>query len=90
VCFPAAQCGQGPRSWRLSVMSVHLSVLKGSLPVDRLEQRLLSDGWQRSMWSCSAASARARYSALILWPGTGEVGTTHGKESGNAEITIVI
>jgi hypothetical protein len=26
----------------------------------------------------------------ILWPGTGEVGTTLGKESGNAEITIVI
>jgi hypothetical protein len=26
----------------------------------------------------------------ILWPGTGEVGTTHGKESGNAEITTVI
>jgi hypothetical protein len=25
-----------------------------------------------------------------LWPGTGEVGTTLGKESGNAEITIVI
>jgi hypothetical protein len=27
---------------------------------------------------------------VTLWPGTGEVGTTHGKESGNAEITIVI
>jgi hypothetical protein len=25
-----------------------------------------------------------------LWPGTGEVGMTHGKESGDAEITIVI
>ena len=65
VCLPAAQCGHGPRSWRLSVMSVHVSVLKGILPVDRLEQRLLSDGWQRSMWSCSAASARARCSALM-------------------------
>ena len=29
--------------------------------------------------------------ALVsVWPGTGEVGTTHGKESGNAEITKVI
>jgi hypothetical protein len=27
---------------------------------------------------------------MSLWPGTGEVGTTLGKESGNAEITIVI
>jgi hypothetical protein len=26
----------------------------------------------------------------VLWPGTGEVGTTHRKDSGNAEITIVI
>jgi hypothetical protein len=25
-----------------------------------------------------------------LWPGTGEVGTTLGKESGNALITIVV
>jgi hypothetical protein len=30
------------------------------------------------------------FTSVLLWPGTGEVGTTHGKESGNAEITIVI
>lgn len=36
--LPAAQCGQGPRSCRLSKCSD--VVLFGSLPVDKLEQRL--------------------------------------------------
>ena len=64
-CLPAVQWGQGPRSWRLRVTSEQVKVLKGSLPVERLTQRLRSEGWQSSMWRSSAASARERCSELI-------------------------
>jgi hypothetical protein len=58
--------------------------------VDQMTDLEIAERSESSSVAQSDISQIAAGSSTSLWPGTGEVGTTHGKESANAEITIVI
>jgi hypothetical protein len=83
----------GKRSCLRDLLDKLLGEEQPAVLVESAKSKLLPSSTSRKVLMLQTLKTRkscANNRISILWPGTGEVGTTHGKESGNAEITIVI